>query len=892
MDRSINSAQWQPPWRSFHVTSATYRDELAELDPIIDDTLPEASSSRVMGRSRLPPDPTPGSVSELIHLLDAYRKSMQSEEDYFTPDLHHTRTLIWNAFATLAESSRTSLMELHAPEFKELAFIARLVAVSAAEHVSRIGLLINVMKACGQRESIWWYEERMYPHTDAPDGTRTCGEIINEMLDEGFHPRHRTYNILLRARVREHGPAKAESWLHSIVAENAETLPQRTGPRVPLTLSVQLFNGLVHGHVRNGYMRDAVRCVQRMESHGLAPNAYTWLYLIHGYVRAGDRQSMLRALQTMKVAGVRPTKAIYEKVVSGLLNGGPAKRDFEAEELSGISQQSGASATTDEERAMGDAIEMYEEMTSAGFRPGVVVYNTFMAAYLNRGDLAKVRSLFDEMVAASVHPDAGSYSIAIRASVRADNLAGVDEIFEHMCSSHVEPDLVVYGNVMSAHSHVGNLERIHYYLQHMQGRGFQPSYHIWHILINAYCQARDLRGALAVVERMRQDGFRITEITYNTMMHGYGLVGDLEGVEKMFTLISGLRVKTSIFVFNTAIAAYARNGDRAGAMRVYLSMIGKGYPPDRVTFNILINMESKQLDAVGAGEFYRSMINHGIEPDARTYAPLVTMHSKRVDLPRARALQRHMLTLAMASGSIVPHNALLTGLVRKRDVTGAIDEYNFATTVHNAPPDTATFDMLVRVHAHDGDVEGARRWFDRCAEVGVPRDTTLWNALLTAYVVKGDHDAAFGVFEEMKKEGFRPDIFTATLMLKVGLKNQAAEAERSEEQRVRTGGTPTRVRPPPRRSVTGPSLRRDDAVARPPNRDASQPLPPEEVREPPVSVPSSAGDDDPVDISSQSAASTPVVSDEELVAFAAADVDEVASPSSQSDTPTSHPKVS
>ncbi|KAJ3162151.1 hypothetical protein HDU86_005849 [Geranomyces michiganensis] len=781
----IHKPKTRPAERLFHGTAGaqsyafTEEDRGSELELTAEDRSPIVR--RQLGA--IPEHPLPGSVESLIREIDRYLAALQKEEDFFTPERHHDRAQLWKSFALLAKSSPSVLTALKLFEFKAIAKVARLTRCSPQRRVERVNLVLQSMTECGIPHEIWCYEARMIAQTDLPGGLDVGIQIIRELETRTDNrlpfPRYRTYGILLRLMIAQNGAVAAEKWIrHEFIGKALVQDPQCEGNTVVATWDIQLCNALIHGYADTGDMVQALRLVASLESLGMRPNSFTWLYIMHGHVINGDRPAMMRVLQVVKKAHVRPTKALYEMLICGLLHCGRKERDYLRDATDGPPKY--PRENLDESRAIMDASEIHDEMKEE-YRSGLSIYNLFMSAFVRRGELEKVEELFRDMKREGISPDAASYSLLISTRLRAADLDGADAAFEHMCAQGVEPDLVVYGNILSAHGRLGSMDKVRKYLQHMRKYGFRPNYHIWHILINAYCCNRDMAGAAAIVEQMKAANYRVTEITYVTMMDGYGLVGDLDGVGRMFAAIMNLRVSVSIYAFNTAIAAYARNGDRESAMRCYMLMIETGYPPDRITFNILINMEAQRLDAVGAAELYRTMVDQGTSPNERTLAPLINLHVKRSDMTRAKAMQREMLVCA--SGSIVPHNSLLAGFVRQRRPADAEAEYRFATAVHGARPDIRTFDMLVRVHAHDADIEGARKWFAKALELDVKPDTALWNALLTAYVAKGDASGAFQVFEEMREAGCKGDIFTATLMLKVRSKTDAAASANKSPDR-------------------------------------------------------------------------------------------------------------
>jgi pentatricopeptide repeat protein len=93
---------------------------------------------------------------------------------------------------------------------------------------------------------------------------------------------------------------------------------------------------------------------------------------------------------------------------------------------------------------------------------------------------------------------------------------------------------------------------------------------------------------------------------------------------------------------------------------------------------------------------------------------------------------------------------------------------------------------LVDMYARCGELARARDAFDALAA----RDTTLWNTLISGYVQNGcDGEAACELVEEMREQGFSPDVVTMVCVLKSCRKNDArAEAPRKMLGEIKRDG--------------------------------------------------------------------------------------------------------
>ena len=94
-----------------------------------------------------------------------------------------------------------------------------------------------------------------------------------------------------------------------------------------------------------------------------------------------------------------------------------------------------------------------------------------------------------------------------------------------------------------------------------------------------------------------------------------------------------------------------------------------------------------------------------------------------------------------------------------------ISYYQERVSFDHSKPWLASFLLVIENLAERGDVESAERTFETFTAEGPYRSTSIYNALLKAYVNAGKKTVNF--VERMSKDGFEPDSETLELLEKI-----------------------------------------------------------------------------------------------------------------------------
>ncbi|KAJ3187461.1 hypothetical protein HDU85_006749 [Gaertneriomyces sp. JEL0708] len=736
--------------------------------------------------------------------LIEYKAAIKASYGLVSQDMHHVARTVWRRYIT---ASADVLKTIPLSDHVLVGQIPQFARVSPKERISRIRHVIDTVEKCGLEPSIVLYEILISAHMGLKGGAEQCACVMDEAKEKGLIPLRSTYAFLLRVIAADRGYQSAWSFMEALeLNPEAQVLSWKGVPSrsaEPYTMDTRSLNVFIRLNAEKGDVEGINAVLLEMAKRGLKNNSYTWSMRLYGHSRAGDIEGALRLWKEMDEQGVHKNKNVYQTMIFALLHEGSTRKRDSSPEYPQTRTKGVKSASDEDLGAI--AMSIYRDMLSAGYTAGVVLYNIFMSSYLRQGKIPKVFELFQEMERKDIHPDVASYTTLMSAHIATeDPPAKVDEVFSQMVENGVEPDLVAFSTAMSAHAARGDSVAVERYFDEALRNGFPPNSYTYHIRIHAACQSRDMQRAISLVTEMESHGYEISEITYNTLIGGYGLIGDVQGAEEAFDYAQrNLPLLSHPRIYNCLLHAYVVNGCRKEAHQLYDEMIRRGVYPDQVTLNILIKMETQRGHAAGAQKVFDRLRHHGYVPDVYSLVPVMRMHALRGDIGGTKTVKKLLEDTGI--GGTVGINVLMEGLWKNGDkegcerefmlafapaLTKSDDQYRASTAGDDETSemiaDIRTFDILVRCFRDTPDL--AHHFFRLCQKppFSIKPDARLYNALIEAYARAGDKDGALEVFQEMKAQHVQGDIWTFTLLLKIGVGQNGKKAEFSDSEQETT----------------------------------------------------------------------------------------------------------
>jgi len=253
------------------------------------------------------------------------------------------------------------------------------------------------------------------------------------------------------------------------------------------------------------------------------------------------------------------------------------------------------------------AVKLLQDMQTQGHTPNLILWNTVINGYAQKGDAAGALQLLDGM--------------------RAQGVA---------------PDTVTMNTVINAHAQAGRAQDAMELLESMQAEGLTPDNFTINTIINAHVQAGDTAGAQVLGQKFREQGYVPDPVTLTSLQK---LKAGSQRPSWVAPTIGELAemtqqgMKPTVKMMNAAINARAKVGDCKGAMQLLRMMQEGGPRPDVVSLNSALKAHAmcKRVDVRAVQALLDQMTADGLRRDRYTYFHLLLACKKNRDRARAVA---------------------------------------------------------------------------------------------------------------------------------------------------------------------------------------------------------------------------------------------------------------
>ncbi|KAG0631017.1 hypothetical protein M758_1G221100 [Ceratodon purpureus] len=398
-------------------------------------------------------------------------------------------------------------------------------------------------------------------------------------------------------------------------------------------------------------------------------------------------------------------------------------------------------------RALEEGRQVHAAILKCGIQPNRYLENTLLSMYAKCGSLADAKQVFDGIRDRNII----SWTAMIEAFVAEGQNLEAYNCFEMMKQAGLKPDKVTFVSLLNAitnpkllpkgqkvhaeiveagleleprvgtslvgmYSKCGDVPKAREIFDRLPGKNVVT----WTLLIAGYAQQGQIVVAYELLEKMQREGVQPNKITYASILQGCTSPAALEQGKKVHEYIIQSGYDKNLWVVNALITMYCKCGKLEEARKLF-----DGLPyQDVVSWTAMVTGYAQQGFHDEAIDLFQKMQQQGIKPDKMTFTSVLTACSSPALLEQGKKFHQQ--------------------LVR----TG----YHLDVYLQSA---------LVSMYAKCGSMEDAQQVFDQMSE----RNVVAWTAMITGCAQHGRCREALEYFEQMKKEGIKPDKVTFTSVL-------------------------------------------------------------------------------------------------------------------------------
>uniref|UniRef100_A0A0E0FD05 DYW domain-containing protein n=1 Tax=Oryza meridionalis TaxID=40149 RepID=A0A0E0FD05_9ORYZ len=469
-------------------------------------------------------------------------------------------------------------------------------------------------------------------------------------------------------------------------------------------------NAVITLYLRCGSFRLAERVFCDMPHR----DTVTFNTLISGHAQCGHGEHALEIFEEMQFSGLSPDCVTISSLLAACASLGDLQKGTQ---LHSYLFKAGISSDYIMEGSLLDLyvkcgdVETALVIFNSSDRTNVVLWNLMLVAFGQINDLAKSFELFCQMQAAGIRPNQFTYPCILRTCTCTGEIDLGEQIHSLSVKTGFESDMYVSGVLIDMYSKYGWLEKARRVLEMLKEKDVVS----WTSMIAGYVQHECCKDALAAFKEMQKCGIWPDNI---------GLASAISGCAGIKAMRQGLQIHARIYVsgysgdvsiWNALVNLYAR----CGRIREAFSSFEEIEHKDEITWNGLVSGFAQSGLHEEALKVFMRMDQSGVKHNVFTFVSALSASANLAEIKQGKQIHARVIK------------------------TG----HSFETEVGNA---------LISLYGKCGSFEDAKMEFSEMSE----RNEVSWNTIITSCSQHGRGLEALDLFDQMKKEGIKPNDVT------------------------------------------------------------------------------------------------------------------------------------
>jgi len=387
-------------------------------------------------------------------------------------------------------------------------------------------------------------------------------------------------------------------------------------------------------------------------------------------------------------------------------------------------------------------------------------YAIMIKRHTRERDLASATRVFGQLRSSGVTLSPLIYNCYLDACVQCGDLEGAKAHFNEMKQLDFL-DVVGYNTILKAYLSNGCAKEVHALVKEMTARGLQANKVTYNELLHARVLAQDRRGLWSIVDEMSAAGVRANSVTCSILLKSLAHNSPSSDVKRVIELIDEVEEPIDEVLCSSVIEACIRIkqlellSDWMRRYRQKGGLVNLTVP----TYGSMIKAYGQSGNVARVRELWNEMEERSIKPTSITLG-CMTEALVANNLPE----EAWDLILAQSQSeerkgciNTVIYSTVLKGFALARRIDKVFCIYKEMRN-KNIPCNTITYNTMLDACAKCCTMDRAPKLFEDMRESTVEPDIITYSTLVKGYCLEGDVDKAFSVLEDMKSDDkFAPD---------------------------------------------------------------------------------------------------------------------------------------
>jgi len=358
---------------------------------------------------------------------------------------------------------------------------------------------------------------------------------------------------------------------------------------------------------------------------------------------------------------------------------------------------------------MGSAQQVFDEMLNRD----VYSWNLLLGGYVHHGQFEVAFRLYDQMVRGTTKPDKHTFVSLLNACADTESLERGRELHAQTSKAGWDTDLYVGTALINLHVKCGRIEDAIKVFENLPRRDLVT----WTSMITGLAQHGRFDQACKFFRLMEEEGVQPDKVAYVSLLRGCCSPEALDQGKIIHARMTKVGLDAELYVGTALLSMYAKCGSMKDALQVFEKMKERNV----VSWTAMVAGFAQHGHMEEAFRFFDKMIKSGVEPNRVTFMSILSA---------------------------------CTTLQKGRQIHNDIIQAGYGS-------DPRVKTALLSMYAKCGSLKDACIMFGK-----IPKQNVVsWNAMITGYVQNEQYENALDTFQEMLREGVKPNNSTFTSIL-------------------------------------------------------------------------------------------------------------------------------
>lgn len=418
------------------------------------------------------------------------------------------------------------------------------------------------------------------------------------------------------------------------------------------------------------------------------------------------------------------------------------------------------------------------QMREVGLQPNHVTFNELVNGMISKGSEVQRREVWEivkEMRVCGVKPNQVTCSILLKNLNRYSREDDIVDTMELINTMEAPMDEVLLSSVVEACVRIGKPDLLASKLRQFQDGNdamLVNGSHTFGSLIKAYGYAKDISSVWRCWRAMRSRHIRPTSITLGCMVEAVVSNGDTEGAYELIHEMYGderCRDTLNSVIYCSVLKGFTREKKLGRVWSVYQEMLERNIDLSVVTYNTVIDACARCGRMDRLTELLADMKRHGIACNLITYSTMLKGYCQMGDIQKGFAIFEQMKQEIDQKPDEIMYNSLLDGCAQMNLVEEGLGLVR-QMEKEGVAPSNFTLSLVVKLMSR---ARRADRAFSLVEEISqrhrIRLNVHVYTNLMQACISNRQTNRAIGTFEDMLRQGVRPEGRTYAVLIRASL---------------------------------------------------------------------------------------------------------------------------